>query len=157
MKAKSLDFWRNYFQGVNSTIFEIIDNAIIVAATDHPKEFKLQMGQIAEKLYWCHWNRCCGHDHNDNLNEECASGRTKSKLTGNAGGLKIGGGEQNTASSSRSVHAEMNMSQVMLSKYSYSEAETLTDEIDEDNEIFGEVVRIKEILDNCQDEVCQDP
>lgn len=120
MKEKNLDYWRNYFERINSSIFEIIDNAIMVAATDHPKEFMIQRGQIAEKLYW---NRC---DHN--LNEECDD-------------LKIG----------RDVHAEMKMGQV--SKYSYSQAEALTDEIDEDNEIFGEVIRIKEILDNCQYEV----
>ena len=73
MKEKNIDYWRNYFEGVNSTtIFEIIYNAIIVAATDHPKEFRLRRGQIAEKLYWCHWNR---------YTEECASD------------LKIGGGK----------------------------------------------------------------
>ena len=41
------------------------------------------------------------------------------------------------------------------SKFSYSEAEALTDEIDEENQIFGEVIRIKEILDHFEDEVCQ--
>jgi hypothetical protein len=41
------------------------------------------------------------------------------------------------------------------SKFSYSEAEALTDEMDEENQIFGEVIRIKEILDHFQDEVCQ--
>ncbi|XP_059428506.1 probable mediator of RNA polymerase II transcription subunit 26b [Corylus avellana] len=132
-EIKNLDYWRNYFEGVNSTIFEIIYNAIIVAPTDHPKEFRLQRGQIAEKLYWCHWNQCCGHDDH---NEECASD------------LKIGGGNrQNTVNSSRDAHAEMN-----TGKFSYSEAEALTDEIDEENQIFGEVIRIKEILDHFQDE-----
>ncbi|KAI7996995.1 Protein TONNEAU 1b [Camellia lanceoleosa] len=35
----------------------------------------------------------------------------------------------------------------------YGEAEALTDEIEEDSQIFGEVLRIKKIIDNCQDEV----
>ena len=40
------------------------------------------------------------------------------------------------------------------SNYSYGEAEALTDEIEEESMIVGEVFRIKEILHNSQDEVC---
>lgn len=66
MKDKSFSYWRDYFQGVNCSIFEIIKNAIIVAVTDHPKEFKLQRGQIIEKLYSCQaGTQCCGQNHNE--------------------------------------------------------------------------------------------
>ncbi|XP_041024635.1 probable mediator of RNA polymerase II transcription subunit 26b [Juglans microcarpa x Juglans regia] len=160
MKDNNLEYWKSYFQGVDSGIFEIIDHAIMVAATDHPKEFMLQRGQIAEKLYSCQWTQCCSHEHsvvavpkktnNENLNCECACGRAKSGLTGSAGDLEIVGGRQSKVDSSRDDHAEMKTSQVR--KYTYSEAEALTDEIDEENEIIGEVRRIKEILDNSQEE-----
>ena len=41
-----------------------------------------------------------------------------------------------------------------VSNYSYGEAEALTDEIEEQSEIVGEVLRIKEILYNSEYEVC---
>jgi hypothetical protein len=156
MKAKSLNYWRNYFQGVNSSIFEIIDNAIIVAATDHPNEFRLQRVQIAEKLYSCQLTQFCGHEHkelemplktnNDILSDEYA------RFSDNSAELEVGGVGQTKVDSSMDDQAEMNMTQV--SKYSYSEAEALTDEIDEESEMVGEVLRIKEILDNSKYEVC---
>ncbi|CBI32806.3 unnamed protein product, partial [Vitis vinifera] len=47
-------------------------------------------------------------------------------------------------------HGEMNMNQV--SNYSYGEAEALTDEIEEETQIAGEVLRIREILEHSKDE-----
>lgn len=161
MKDNNQEYWKNYFQVMDSDIFEIIDHAIMVAATDHPKEFMLRRGQIAEKLYSCQWTQCCSHEHsvvavpkktNNDLNYECACGRAKSMLTSSAGDLKIVLGKQTEVGSCRDDHAEMKISQVR--KYTYSEAEALTDELDEENEIIGEVKRIKEILDNSQEEVC---
>ncbi|KAG6641106.1 hypothetical protein CIPAW_09G049600 [Carya illinoinensis] len=156
MKDNNLEYWKNYFQGVDSGIFEIIDHAIMVAATDHPKEFMLQRGQIAEKLYSCQWTQCCSHEqsvvavpkktNNENLNYECACGRAKSRLTSIAGDLNIAGDKQAKIDSP----AEMKMK--LVRKNTYSEAEALTDEIDEENEIIGEVKRIKEVLDNSQEE-----
>ena len=162
MKDKSFSYWRDYFQGVNCSIFEIIENAIIVAATDHPNEFKLQRGQIVEKLYSCQaGTQCCGQNHNElamlnetnngNFNDEHAIVMANTRLTSNAADLEVGGSEQSKVDSS-SDQIEMNTTQE--SKYSYSEAEALTDEIDEESEIFLEVLRTKEILENSQDEVC---
>ncbi|KAL4607404.1 hypothetical protein ACB092_09G171400 [Castanea dentata] len=161
LNNKSFGYWRDYFQGVNcSSIFEIIDNAIIVAAIDHPKEFKSQRGQIVEKLYSCQaGTQCCGQNHNElgmlnetnngNFNDERAIVMTNPRLTSNAADLEVGGSEQSKVDSS-SDQTEMNTTQE--SKYSYSEAEALTDEIDEESEIFVEVLRTKEILENSQDE-----
>ena len=162
MKDKSFSYWRDYFQGVNCSIFEIIENAIIVAATDHPKEFKLQRGQIVEKLYSCQaGTQCCGQNHNElamlnetnngNFNDEHAIVRANTRLTSHTADLEVGGSEQSKIDSS-SDQTEMNRTQER--KYSYSEAEALTDEIDEESEIFVEVLRTKEILENSQDEVC---
>ncbi|XP_050242350.1 probable mediator of RNA polymerase II transcription subunit 26b [Quercus robur] len=160
MKDKSFSYWRDYFQGVNCSIFEIIENAIKVAATDHPNEFKLQRGQIVEKLYYCQaGTQCCGQNHNElamlnetnngNFNDEHAIVMANTRLTSNAADLEVGGSEQSKVDSS-SDQTEMNTTQE--SKYSYSEAEALTDEIDEESEIFLEVLRTKEILENSQDE-----
>nr|POE94058.1 putative mediator of rna polymerase ii transcription subunit 26b [Quercus suber] len=129
MKDKSFSYWRDYFQGVNCSIFEIIENAIIVAATDHPNEFKLQ--------------------RDGNFNDEHAIVMANTRLTSNAADLEVGGSEQSKVDSS-SDQTEMNTTKE--SKYSYNETEALTDEIDEESEIFLEVLRTKEILENSQDE-----
>ncbi|KAK4404731.1 putative mediator of RNA polymerase II transcription subunitb [Sesamum angolense] len=45
---------------------------------------------------------------------------------------------------------EMNVNQI--SNYSYGDVDALTDEIEEESQFFGEVLRIKEILDNNEEE-----
>ena len=84
--------------------------------------------------------------NNDILSDEYA------RFSDNSAELEVGGVGQTKVDSSMDDQAEMNMTQV--SKYSYSEAEALTDEIDEESEMVGEVLRIKEILDNSKYEVC---
>ncbi|PKU83609.1 putative mediator of RNA polymerase II transcription subunit 26a [Dendrobium catenatum] len=48
---QSLDYWRKYFNCAKSDIFDLIHNAIVVAAVDCPKEFKNRKNLIVEKLY----------------------------------------------------------------------------------------------------------
>ncbi|PPD82738.1 hypothetical protein GOBAR_DD20321 [Gossypium barbadense] len=120
MKGWAIEQWRGYFRTANSDIFDIIDHAIMVAALDCPKEFRLRRDRIAEKLFTCKLTRCSGS----------------------------GGSKESKANSSRD---DPLMNQI-ASNYSYGEAEALTDEIEEESMIVGEVFRIKEILHNCQDE-----
>ncbi|XP_020580694.1 probable mediator of RNA polymerase II transcription subunit 26b [Phalaenopsis equestris] len=47
---ESLDWWRKFFSCAKSDIFELIDGAIMVAATDHPKEFMVRKDLIVQKL-----------------------------------------------------------------------------------------------------------
>ncbi|PKU76253.1 probable mediator of RNA polymerase II transcription subunit 26b [Dendrobium catenatum] len=49
----SLDYWRKYFSSAKSDIFDLIEKAILVAATDCPNEFKDKKDMIVEKLYTC--------------------------------------------------------------------------------------------------------
>ncbi|KAI7734843.1 hypothetical protein M8C21_025471, partial [Ambrosia artemisiifolia] len=79
-----MDYWRDYFRSANANIFEIIEGAIMLAASDCPKEFKLRRDGIAQTFY--------------------------------------------------------------------GDAEALTDEIEQESQTFGEVMRIKEIVDNSPDE-----
>ncbi|KAJ1436030.1 Transcription elongation factor, TFIIS/CRSP70, N-terminal, sub-type [Sesbania bispinosa] len=70
MNSGSLDYWRNYFRGANADIFVLIDHAIMVAASDCPKEFKLRRGWIAERLFSCRLTRCSRDDHGEmNMNQ----------------------------------------------------------------------------------------
>ncbi|XP_010464771.1 PREDICTED: probable mediator of RNA polymerase II transcription subunit 26a [Camelina sativa] len=50
-RSESLDDWREYFRRGDSDIFGIIDNAIMVAASDYPNEFKSKRDSIAELLF----------------------------------------------------------------------------------------------------------
>ena len=60
-----MDNWRKYFRSANSDIFEVIQNAIIIAASDWPQEFRAQRDQIAEKLFTCQLAKCHGCDRMD--------------------------------------------------------------------------------------------
>ncbi|KAI4381564.1 hypothetical protein MLD38_007625 [Melastoma candidum] len=51
MKPNSLDYWREYFRPSNHDIFDIVDGAIMVAASDRPQEFKLRRDLISERLF----------------------------------------------------------------------------------------------------------
>lgn len=157
-KSGSLENWRNYFRTANSDIFDIIDHAIMVAASDCPKEFRLRRDRIAERLFSSRLTRCSGCDR---VELAVPAGEEEEEAFDDDGGCKssefdrdgcefeAGGSKESKANSSRDDHGEMNMIQV---NYSYGEAEALTDEIEEESQIVGEVLRIKEILYNSEDE-----
>ncbi|XP_072984993.1 probable mediator of RNA polymerase II transcription subunit 26b [Typha latifolia] len=136
----SLDYWRKFFHSANSDIFDVIDHAILVASSDCPQEFRNRRDQIAEKLYISLLPRCFGCDRVE---------------------LRITEREEGVASVKRDVEKESKVDSSndgpedlrrVVSNYSYDEAEALTEEIEEENQTFGEVLRIKEILFNKQDQ-----
>lgn len=150
MKSGSLDNWRNYFRSANGDIFDIIDHAVMVAALDCPKEFKLRRDRIAEKLFTCKLTRCSGCDRVelavpsgnefDDDEEDC-------KRDGCA--FEAGGSKESKVNSCRDDH----VSNQIVSNFSSGDiAEALTDEIEEESQVVGEVLRIKEILHNSRDE-----
>ncbi|XP_059428742.1 probable mediator of RNA polymerase II transcription subunit 26b [Corylus avellana] len=157
-KSGSLENWRNYFRTANSDIFDIIDHAIMVAASDCPKEFRLRRDRIAERLFSCRLTRCSGCDRvelavpaGDEEESDGDDGGCKSSEFDRDGcEFEAGGSKESKANSCRDDQAEMNMNHV--TNYSYGEAEALTDEIEEESQILEEVLRIKEILYNGADE-----
>ncbi|XWS58975.1 hypothetical protein CRYUN_Cryun08bG0080500 [Craigia yunnanensis] len=157
MKGLPLEQWRDYFRTANSDIFDIIDHAITLAALDCPKEFRLRRDQIAEKLFTCKFTRCSGCDHvelvlpeyEDDNGRGCQeSFKREADEEDGCEFFMAGGSKESKANSSRD---DPLMNQI-ASNYSYGEAEALTDEIEEESMIVGEVFRIKEILHNSQDE-----
>ncbi|OMO89531.1 hypothetical protein CCACVL1_07779 [Corchorus capsularis] len=165
MKGLPIEQWRDYFRTANSDIFDIIDHAITVAALDCPKEFRLRRDQIAEKLFTCKFTRCSGCDrvelavpeYGDDSDGGSGGGgcqgttRFKREADEEEDGCEFfeaGGSKESKANSSRD---DPLMNQI-ASNYSYGEAEALTDEIEEESMIIGEVYRIKELLLNSQDE-----
>ncbi|XP_058078324.1 probable mediator of RNA polymerase II transcription subunit 26b [Magnolia sinica] len=143
MKSATLDHWRDYFRGADSDIFEVIEYAIVVAASDCPKEFRMRRDRIAEKLFSCRLTRCFGCDR-----VELAVPQEDEEEDDD---LFDGAGKDSKVNSSTNDHVEP-MAQHRRSNYSYDEAEALTEEIEEESQIVGEVLRIKEVLGNHLDE-----
>ena len=162
---KSLDHWRSYFRSANSDIFDIIDHAIMVAASDCPKEFRLRRDGIAERLFSCRLTRCLGCDRvelsvpgdggdGDGGDDDDDDGGCKSGF-GNRDGtaeIEAGASKESKVNSCRDDdHGDMDVNRV--SNFSFGEAEALTDEIEEESQFVGEVVRIRDILRNRQEAV----
>ncbi|XP_043722697.1 probable mediator of RNA polymerase II transcription subunit 26b [Telopea speciosissima] len=145
-KSGALDYWRKYFGSTNLDIFEVIEYAIVVAASDCPKEFKMRRDRIAERLYTCKYTRCSGCDRVELAVPE--------EELGDDGGCKSGGdfevsvGKESKVNSCTKDNPEADLNRV--SNYSFDEAEALTEEIEEETQIVGEVLRIKEILFDSQ-------
>ncbi|KAF6150204.1 hypothetical protein GIB67_023159 [Kingdonia uniflora] len=152
--CSSIDKWRNYFESADGDIFEVIKQAVVVAALDHPKEFKLERDGIAEKLFSCLMTRChhsCDHEGLSILSGKQVESeeRVKSNLveSGVCGGSDVRSGGKVITSSTND-----NLTGNHVSNFSYDEAEALTEEIEEENQMVGEVLRIKEILLNRENE-----
>ncbi|KAJ0975941.1 hypothetical protein J5N97_017906 [Dioscorea zingiberensis] len=136
--SSSLDYWRRFFRSANSDIFEVIEKAIIVAALDYTEEFLQRRDRIAVTLFAQRRPesdvgaavRDIGEDDDDDEDEEEE---------------EKGGNETSTSGRREEVNR-------LTSKCSYDEAEALTDEIEEENQMVGEVLRIKELLENHQEE-----
>nr|XP_043610924.1 probable mediator of RNA polymerase II transcription subunit 26b [Erigeron canadensis] len=60
-----IDDWREYFRNSNANIFEIIEGAIMLAASDCPKEFKVRRDGIAQILFSCKLIKCSGCDREE--------------------------------------------------------------------------------------------
>ncbi|CAD5163353.1 unnamed protein product [Musa acuminata subsp. malaccensis] len=133
----SVDYWRKFFRSANSDIFEVIEQAILVAASDCPRQFRSRRDQIVEKLFAALLPRCFGCD------------RVELRGAEGDGSMRRLGEKESKADSSNDGPESLNRA---VSNYTYDEAEALTEEIEEEGQIVGEVMRIKEILGNQHDE-----
>ncbi|KAK9057769.1 hypothetical protein SSX86_022607 [Deinandra increscens subsp. villosa] len=169
-----MDYWREYFRSANADIFEIIQGAIMLAASDCPKEFKVRRDHIAQILFSCRLIKCSGcdkevlalpvdhqdHDHHnhhhgddDKSKLEDANGncsKESSKVINCSRNDEID--EVDNEDDDDHQDVEINGSNTQVSNYSYEDAEALTDEIEQESQTFDEVMRIKEIVDNSPDE-----
>lgn len=147
----NLDKWRDYFRTANSDIFDIIEYAVMVAAVDCPKEFKLRRDKIAEMLFTCKVTMCFGCEKVELALPIAAAanddeGKLKSKN-------EFGVSKESKANSSIDMdHHDVEVNVNQVSNYSYGEAEALTEEIEEETQTYGEVMRIKDIIDSNQAE-----
>ncbi|XP_076958014.1 putative mediator of RNA polymerase II transcription subunit 26b [Bidens hawaiensis] len=161
MAGVRMDYWREYFRGANADIFEIIEGAIKLAASDCPKEFKVRRDSIAQILFSCKLFKCsgCGKeelavpvDDQENHHHGDVGFKDSSKVTNfsrNDDNEEVEDDDHDDDENDHNVKGDESKHQV--SNYSYGEAEALTDEIERESQTFGEVVRIKEIVDNSRD------
>ncbi|XP_065862644.1 probable mediator of RNA polymerase II transcription subunit 26a [Euphorbia lathyris] len=120
----TIDYGRNYFKTANSDIFGIIDHAIMVVASDWPKEFGLHRDKIAERLFSCTLPKCSGCNEVEVAREgEKDDGECKRADEGTV--ADEAGGDKDV-----------------------NKLETLIDEIEEESGVVGKVMRIKDILVN---------
>ncbi|XP_042056792.1 probable mediator of RNA polymerase II transcription subunit 26b isoform X1 [Salvia splendens] len=150
----TLEKWRGYFRSASSDIFSIIEHAILVAASDCPYDFRLKRDRIAEMLFTCKAIKCFSCDkvelavpNRDGL----GNGEDKLKSEIDAGGSK----ESKVNSSSRDYDVEvmeMNANHAVNYSDGDAEAEALTDDIEEESHFYGEVLRIKDVVDNFEEE-----
>ncbi|KAM7270861.1 hypothetical protein ACFE04_030075 [Oxalis oulophora] len=160
----SLDQWRDYFKSAsNSDIFEIIDKAITIAALDcdDDQAFSLRRDRIVERLFTCRLTRCSGCA----LVESSASDGNGVNMDDHRDGGErdIDGFECPVKSKDSKVNSiskddnevrgdDKNNKHIDSSVYSYGEAEALTDELEQETKVVDEVLRIKELLRNSQNE-----
>ncbi|GER51918.1 transcription elongation factor family protein [Striga asiatica] len=170
--SASLDKWREYFRTASSDIFDIIEKAIMVAASDCPYDFKLKRDRIAEVLFACKITRCFGCEKLELAvpgGGECPE-KSEDKYKS---GIEAGGSKDTKESKVNSSNRdcddddddddndddnnrevmEMNVNQVRDD--SYGDVEALNDEIEEESQFYGEALRIKEVLDNYKDEATE--
>ncbi|KAJ8570315.1 hypothetical protein K7X08_037287 [Anisodus acutangulus] len=154
--SEKLNKWRDFFGTANSDIFDIIEYAVMVAAIDHPKEFKLRRDGIAELIFTCNITNCFGCDKVElvvpnaddivpNVDEVVPNTDDEDTIK-----CKFEFVKELEGCDVKENKSEMNVNKI--SNYSYSEAEALSDEIEEESQTVGEVLRIKKIIDNNQDE-----
>ncbi|KAK1365976.1 hypothetical protein POM88_041537 [Heracleum sosnowskyi] len=138
----NLDKWRNYFRACNSDIFDILENGIKVAALDFPQEFKSKRDRIAEILH------SSNSPKSVELRVEAAEKKVKEvKSESFCGGNK----DREVESGSDDRKAEASVNKVENSIW-YKDAEALTAEIEEEAQTFNEVLQIKKILENNENE-----
>ncbi|KAL5708493.1 hypothetical protein ACHQM5_019284 [Ranunculus cassubicifolius] len=137
MDTDCIDRWRQYFRTPTSDIFEIIENAITIAALDFPEDFRLKRDGIVEKLFLCQLSRCSGCDRVQSNDEDNAVIKFRSSAESECV-------EEKESQVSVKDGGDMNLD--CRNDYSYREVEALTEELEEESQIVGEVLRIKEVL-----------
>lgn len=136
-----MDHWRAFFGKAGADIWTIIEQAIILAATDYPVQFKDKRCEIAETLFA------------RRLLQLISGATDNTRLSGSVitnGSNRL---EPNQARENEQVteHARRLLGQEVDRHHNkYFEAEALNDELEEEGLLIKEVNTIKETLMDCE-------
>ncbi|XP_062179928.1 probable mediator of RNA polymerase II transcription subunit 26a [Phragmites australis] len=184
--ADGLDRWRDFFRGAGAGICEVIENAILVAAADAPRELLHRRDRIAERLFTAHCRNAATPP--PSLGSVAASATPAMPVEEDKGSVRrIAEKESKVDSSINGAHDgahghdsdddsdsdDERLRRAAASNYGHNydddddeeedeqhaadeeeeeqdheadELEALTNEIDEESQIVGEVLRIKDLL-----------
>ncbi|KAH8485830.1 hypothetical protein H0E87_027317 [Populus deltoides] len=152
MNSEGLDEWRQFFEGANRTMFEVISNAITVAAKGHPEGFKLKRGEIVQTVYSSLFSLHCRHDHNDLITRPDKAERESFKVNLKMEVSKVIRMEMRLIWQKMvvrrlcdSIRDDTDIKTVQERKYSYSEAKAFVEKIDEEKVVIMEVLSIKSL------------
>ncbi|ONK78511.1 uncharacterized protein A4U43_C02F19550 [Asparagus officinalis] len=146
----SLDYWRKFFNCANADVFQVIKYAILVASVDSPAEFLSYRDEITEILY-ARFPMQCSSDRaelqtpedvvedDDDESSEDTQKESNERERGNSEECEA------TISNQQSISDRSQFSNL-------DEFEALTNEIEEEQQTVGEVLRIKELLANWREE-----
>lgn len=201
--ADGLDRWRDFFRGAGAGICDVIENAILVAAGDAPRELLHRRDRIAERLFTT-LRRDAAPPAPPSFGSAAASTTPATPVEEDKGSVRrVAEKECKVDSSSNGAHGgghghgddedddsdsdDERLRRAAASNYGHSydddddedddqqeedeqrhaaddteegeedhgaeELEALTNEIDEESQIVGEVIRIKELLLHKEDHV----
>jgi hypothetical protein len=177
--ADGLDRWRDFFRGAGAGICDVIENAVLVAAADAPRELLYRRDRIAERLFTVH-RRDVAAAPPPSLDSVAASAtpfeEDKGSVRRVAEDCKVDS-SSNDDDDSDSDSDDGRLRRAAASNYGHNyhddedehgadeeqdeeqdheaeELEALTNEIDEESQVVGEVLRIKDILSHKEDHVC---
>jgi cobalamin biosynthesis protein CobT len=199
--ADGLDRWRDFFRGAGAGICDVIENAILVAAADAPRELLHRRDRIAERLFTTlrrdaappsFGSAAASTTPATPVEEDKGSVRRvaekECKVDSSSNGAHGGGGHGHGDEDDDSDSDDERLRRAAASNYGHSyddddedddqqqedeqqhaaddteegkeeedheaeELEALTNEIDEESQIVGEVIRIKELLLHKEDHV----
>lgn len=146
-----MESWKKFFKSSGTDICTLIENAILVASSDYPRELEARRDRIAQRLFTSTFIRCgeCNALNSTGLDSSgeddgiegavvprCEDGQNHTK------------GSRDESPDSKVTSSSNEGNKNMTSNYSYYQAEALTEEIEEESQIIREVDRIKGILSN---------
>lgn len=130
---RSLDYWRIFFRSADDDIFHVIANAVRVAKADRPKDLITKRSIIIDALYPC-----------DQL-EELEIHEDEAQDNERKNGAQVSKESTNNNLHNKTIKAtDQNL---------YEAKDDWSDKIDEQHHIVKEVIKIKALLKNWQDEV----
>eukprot|EP01018_Ginkgo_biloba_P034700 Gb_25854 [translate_table: standard] len=143
-----MERWRKFFESAGTDICTLIENAIMVAASEYPQELRVRRDRIAQRLFTCRLLRCGECDALTLASPDCEDDNIKGVAIPRCEDHHHSKGSRDDSGDNKVTSSSNEVGRQRTSNYSYDEAEALTEEIEEESQIMREVDRIKDILAN---------